>query len=222
MPVAAAVEPVAAGLAAAGGDGAGAAERGEGLFGVQPVGVVAGGDQQGAGGVGPDAFEGQQVRGQGFGDAVHALLGLGVPGGEVLDALGQLAQRVAGGAEQGVVVSGDPEVGTGVQQFAVRQAAEALAERVGCEDQQGLELVDRLGAVLADPAQQEFRVRNASTCPSRVLAIAVAWPDRTARPAAIASMTSVLPCWRRVCRFGRVTSMTGTACERRCRVNAAP
>jgi hypothetical protein len=51
LPVAAAVEPVPVGLAGAGRDGVGAAERGEGGLGVQPFGVVAGGDQQRGGGV---------------------------------------------------------------------------------------------------------------------------------------------------------------------------
>lgn len=49
LPVTAAVEAVSGGLSGAGGDRGGAAERGERCFGAEPVGVVAGGDQQGRG-----------------------------------------------------------------------------------------------------------------------------------------------------------------------------
>ena len=62
MAVTAAVEAVAVGLAAAGWDGAGAAERGEGPLGVQPVGVVTGGEQQRAGDIGSDAGDCQEPR----------------------------------------------------------------------------------------------------------------------------------------------------------------
>ena len=45
LEVAAAVEPVSGGLAGGGGDRAGAADGGEGGFRVQPMWVVAGGDE---------------------------------------------------------------------------------------------------------------------------------------------------------------------------------
>src|SRR5918995_285765 len=53
--VATAVEPATLGLAGGGLDRADAAERGEGCFVVEALGVVAGGDEQRRGGVGADA-----------------------------------------------------------------------------------------------------------------------------------------------------------------------
>ena len=53
--VASSVEAVPAHPSGAGGDGCGAAEVSEGRFGVQPVGVVAGGGEQLGGDVGADA-----------------------------------------------------------------------------------------------------------------------------------------------------------------------
>src|SRR5580692_6675709 len=53
LAVPAAVEAVTDGFAGGGRDGRGPAEHGEGGFGVETFGVVAGSDEQGAGGVGP-------------------------------------------------------------------------------------------------------------------------------------------------------------------------
>ena len=64
--VAAAVESVPSGFAGGCLDRADAAEGGEGGFAVQPVGVVAGGDEQSRGAVRADAVALQQLRGVGF------------------------------------------------------------------------------------------------------------------------------------------------------------
>src|SRR3954468_15320074 len=63
LPIAAAVEPAPLRLAGGGFDRADSAEGGEGGFGVEPVGVVTSGDEQGGAGVGSHAVAGQQVRG---------------------------------------------------------------------------------------------------------------------------------------------------------------
>src|SRR5206468_661284 len=63
--VAAAVEPAAPGFPGGCFDRADAAEGGEGCFAVQPVGVVADGDEQRGGAVGADPVALQQVRGVG-------------------------------------------------------------------------------------------------------------------------------------------------------------
>ena len=57
------VEPVAVGAARGRRDGGGAAEMGEGSLRAQPLGVVARGDQQLAGGLDPDASQRQRCRG---------------------------------------------------------------------------------------------------------------------------------------------------------------
>ena len=58
-----AVEPATLGLAGGGLDRADAAERGEGCFVVEALGVVAGGDEQRRGGVGADTVAFEQPRG---------------------------------------------------------------------------------------------------------------------------------------------------------------
>jgi hypothetical protein len=83
LAVAAPVEPVADGPARGGRDRGDAAQVGEGGFATQAVGVVARGHQQGGGGVGADALEGDQVRG-GRGDQLAQV------GVERLDLGGQL------------------------------------------------------------------------------------------------------------------------------------
>ena len=65
LPVAAAVEAVAALLARGGVDRARAAQRGEARFGAQPAWVVAGRDQERGGGPGADAGSGQEAGGGG-------------------------------------------------------------------------------------------------------------------------------------------------------------
>jgi hypothetical protein len=60
LAVAAAVESVAVGAARGRGDGGGAAQVGEGGLAMEPLGVVAGGDQQLPGGVDPDPGQGDQ------------------------------------------------------------------------------------------------------------------------------------------------------------------
>jgi hypothetical protein len=64
--------------------------------------------------------------------------------------------------------------------------------------------------------------RTISTGPSPVFAVAVAWPDSTARAAASASMASVLPRRRRLALSGWLTSVTMMSAARRWRVSAAP
>jgi hypothetical protein len=59
------VEPVAVGATRGRGDGRGTAQVGEGGFGAEPLGIVAGGDQQLAGGVDPDPGQGEQGGGDG-------------------------------------------------------------------------------------------------------------------------------------------------------------
>ena len=76
LTVAAAVEPVSLVLAAAGVERRRTAEVGEGRFVAQPLGIVAGGDEECGGGVGSDAEGGDKfgrsLFDQGFEDGVDA------------------------------------------------------------------------------------------------------------------------------------------------------
>jgi hypothetical protein len=90
LPVAASVEPVPVGLAAAGWDRAAAGEGGEGPLADEAVGVVAGGDQR-RGGVGADAVQRDEF-GCGCGrDPPQAGVDLLEPLVQRLDALRQVA-----------------------------------------------------------------------------------------------------------------------------------
>ena len=60
MAVAAAIQPVTVGATRGGGDGGDTAQVREGGLATQPLGIVAGGDQQLPGGVDPDPGQGDQ------------------------------------------------------------------------------------------------------------------------------------------------------------------
>src|SRR4051794_28538513 len=97
LPIAAAVESAPQGLAGGRFDRADSAEGGEGGFGVEPVGVVTRGDEQGGAGVGSYAVAGQQVRGVSGQDGGQPLVQVVDLLGQQGDPLGQQAQRVPGG-----------------------------------------------------------------------------------------------------------------------------
>jgi hypothetical protein len=118
---------VPAGLARGGLHGGGAAQRGERGLGVQPPGVVAGGDQQRGGAVGADAVQVAQLGSVAGGEGVELLGEQGDLGVEVLVAAGQAAQgqpdrRGRGGKRAHL------ERGGGTDQPAGGQAAQLLAE----------------------------------------------------------------------------------------------
>jgi hypothetical protein len=92
LPVAAAVEALALGLAGGGFDRADPAQRCQRDLGVQAAGIVAGGDEQRSGCVGADAVTGEQVR------SVVADGG-GHPGVKVADFLGKGLVHVSPVAE---------------------------------------------------------------------------------------------------------------------------
>jgi hypothetical protein len=68
------VESSSLGVAAGDGDGGGATERREAGFGSEPVGIVAGGAHQGAGGVVADTVAGEERRGDGVEDDSDGLV----------------------------------------------------------------------------------------------------------------------------------------------------
>ena len=125
---------------------------------------------------------------------------------EVGDAPGEVAQGELG--DRGQVVAA--RAGTPAQvarQLPAAQTAQLVAQLIRGGDDQGMHLVERLGAGLVRAAMHDLqrpqrldrRRRGSSGWP-------VASPLSTARAAAIASTTSVLPWRRRACRFGRSTS----------------
>jgi hypothetical protein len=91
--VAATVQPVSAGLARAGEDGRDPAQVRERGLAAEPLGVLAGGDEQLAGMIVADRQQPQQPR-RGLGDQLgQPLVSQGDLGLEQLDALGERLQR---------------------------------------------------------------------------------------------------------------------------------
>ena len=79
------------------GIGAGAAEVGEGGFGAQPLGIVAGGDQQLAGGLDPDPGQGDQAGATAADQGLELGVELVELGLELLPAASQAPQAGLGG-----------------------------------------------------------------------------------------------------------------------------
>ena len=99
-------------LAGIGGD---AAQVGEGGFGGDPVGIVAGAGEELAGDLGPDAGQGEQGWGDlGADQLVELVVGVGDLFGQLLVAAGESAQRGLGG------MLGVAELLTGTQPGAGR------------------------------------------------------------------------------------------------------
>jgi hypothetical protein len=145
--VPATVEASALGLAGGGLDRADAAQRGEGRFGAQPVGVVTSGDEQVGAGVRADAVAVEQrrgMRGDRFGQVGVEIVDFG---GEVLDAARQQPQCVQ---DRAVDIAGlvATEMGAATDQQRDTQPRQRLPQRGGSPDQDCLELVDRLRAGL--------------------------------------------------------------------------
>jgi hypothetical protein len=110
LAVAAAVEAVAVGAARGRRDRGDATQLGEGRLATQPLGVVAGGDQQLAGGVDPDPGQRDQGGG-GRGDQdLELVVELGELGLELLPAAGQVRRAALVAAVE--VVSGPGRMAT--------------------------------------------------------------------------------------------------------------
>jgi len=104
LPVAAPVEPMAGRLAGRGVDRGDPAEVGEGGLGADPVGVVAGGDEQQGGGVGADTLQGQQARGGRCDEPVELAIQAGAVGVDVDDASSEGLHGQLGGIHHDVTV----------------------------------------------------------------------------------------------------------------------
>jgi hypothetical protein len=122
----------------------GAAQRGQGGVGSEPVGVVPGGDQQLAGGLDPDAAAGQQQRGGLAGQGDEVRVERGQLGGQGLVAAGQVAQGPVGGAGRVGAASG--LLGhQALDSLGGRQRVQLGVQLLGRGDQQIAELVGGLG-----------------------------------------------------------------------------
>ena len=128
-----------------------------------------------------------------LGDALQAhdgVLDLGVEEG---DAAREFAQGEADDACQAVVIGSDAERRARPEQLTAGQVPQSGAQLVGavtCTAR--IWLIAWVRALFALRCN-DFRARRASTGPSWVLGVPVASPDSTARAAAIASTTSLLP-----------------------------
>ena len=221
--VAAAVQPVPAGLARAGRDRGDPAQVGEGGLTAQPFGVLAGSCQQLASVVGADRQQPQQP-GRGPTDqGGQPLVGQGDLLVQQLDALGDHHQGGLGPVDwvgQRGLVRAQP--GTGATNVGVERPSSASRRLAGAVTSSPLSWLMAAVRALTAPLRAVRSARIDSTIPSRRLGAAVATPASTARAAASASIGSDLPRWRRVRRSGRSTSTTHTPWSRSTRVRPAP
>ena len=174
-----------------------------GRFAAQPLGMVAGGDQQDGGDIRADAVDAQQAGGlqcdQRREDVVEAVDLLG----EILRSAAQLAQARPGwrsqrsrraGSQRGQL--GDQGVG-GVPAKRARRSSGPVRTRAR------IWLIARVRSPRAERLAT-INARMASTVPSRPLGAPLALPDWAARAALTASRGSDLPGRRRSCRSGPV------------------
>jgi hypothetical protein len=184
---------------------------GEGGLAAEPLGVLAGGDEQLAGVVVADRQQPEEP-GSGSTDQLGQPLVCQVELGlEQLDAAGDRLQRCLGGRQR---VGQTSFLGSDLAQVVANAEVErsSSASRTGAGAVTSSALSWLMAAVRALLAPRRA-VRNtgiASTIPSRRLGAAVAVPASTARAAASASIGSDLPRCRRVRRSGRSTSTTRT------------
>ncbi|MER6162570.1 hypothetical protein ABT147_45045 [Streptomyces sp. NPDC001868] len=157
---------------------------GEGGCGLQPVGIVSGGDQELGGRLGADTDQLDQTRGCLRDQGVEFGVGLGYLLGEVLVSASRTPRRGPDRAGWVGEVSVGAETGKLRDQLVGGQAAQAFAHLGGGGDDEGANLVDRLGADLMAERRTTRRDRMASTMPSRVFGRPLARPDRTAVAAA--------------------------------------
>ena len=144
--MASAVEAAPLGLAGRCFDGADPAQGRERRFAVEPVGVVAGRDQERGGRVGADAADVQQLRCGGLdrgGDASPQIVNLGL---EVVDLAVKVEQRVDGGRTDVVVavIGAGGQLGAVSDELSGAQGVEGVTQRRVGGDQHCFELVYRL------------------------------------------------------------------------------
>ena len=192
LAVTAAVEAVSAGFPAGRFDGGGAAESGERGVVADPARVVAGDQQEAGGDLGADPGLLEEAwRGAGD-ELVERAVELGDLLVENLVASSERPQRRAGRAD-GVEPVGAAHSGATIDQLAVGQSTQQLAQLVRGGHHEVLEVGDRLRSGLhrAGPSVAQYPDRFDDPVPA--LRIAVASPERTLRAAASASRVSFLP-----------------------------
>ena len=141
------------GLAGRGVDRGDPAEVGEGGLGGDPLGVVAGGDEQQGGGVGADTVEGEQAR-RGRADEVGELVvEAGAVGVDVEHPAAEGLHGQLGGVHDGVAVGVRAQRGGGLGEGADGDATEPFPQLIGGAEAEMAELVEALDAGVAPGAE---------------------------------------------------------------------
>src|SRR4029450_9253200 len=233
LPVAAPVEAVALGLAGGGGQWGGGAQHREGGFAAQPLGVVAGGDQQLPGGLHADPGRGHELRGELADEGGDELVEVGDLVVEVENAAGGGAGRGGAGGGGG----GGGGGGRGAWQKPLVSGRQVAQVRISCmrvrlrtwsRSSSGAATMwlpsscSAARRLLTAGVRVSRSTRSASPLPSLVLGVLVRRPARAARAAFSASRVSFLPRRRRSERSGRSTSATSIPASPRWRVIPAP
>ncbi len=191
-------------------------------FVADPFGVVAGGDQQGRGGVDTDAVTGEQ-RGCGLRDE---------PREDLVDVVHVVADRERASAEgphrefrgvqDRVTVRSRAQSRSPLREVGFGDVSELFPQAVGAGEAKWRIWLRQRARAWRPERCATSNARIASTFPSPVFAMPDARPDNAARAASIASTGSDLPCMRRSWRLVRSTSITTSPHDCRYRERPAP
>src|SRR6266496_1561519 len=221
LAVAAPVEPVAVCLARGGVDRGGAAEHREGGLGAEPFGVVAGGDQERAGGVGADAERLDEPRRGSSGELSQLSVEAGDLGFECLVAAGEVSECALAGGQRAVERPERSRAALPTSLLVERARSSSRSSGSAVTSSERSALIAWVRALIA-VWRATRSTRIISTRSSPALGEPAASTDKTVRAAASASVGSDLPLRRRVWRLGRITSITSTLRARRWRARPAP
>ncbi|MDQ0407269.1 hypothetical protein ABVB69_06170 [Streptomyces sp. NPDC000349] len=153
--------------------GADSAKGSKGRLAVQSLGVVSHGDQESDGAVRADAHRFEQPRGVEFDEPGQALVQLVDLRGELLDALGQHAQRHVGGLGHRVLVSptaGWAEARAGAEQLGVTEARQPFPQGGSAMTRTALSCLIAWVRALTAESLASLKIRALCTGPSPDLA----------------------------------------------------
>lgn len=163
------------GLARSGRDGAGAAEMRPGCFGAQPVGMIAGRDDQDGGDVRAGSVHLEQARGLLLDERKQQPVEVFDLGGQVLGSSAELSQGDAGGITDDVTGAG-PKDGQLGDEIVGAAMLESGAQIVGASNDKGSGLVDGPGPLASSGSfghhQRPYRLDRSVPAARRTLGLA--------------------------------------------------
>ena len=169
------------------------AEVGEGGFGGDPLGVVAGGDEQHGGGVGADAVQGDQA---GRGRLDHdgeLVVEAGAVGVDVEHPATEGLHGQFGGVDDRITAGVGAQRSGGLRQAPDGDVAEPFPQLIGGAEAEMADLVEALDAGVTTGAGGDQQSPDRLDVAVGGLRDPLARPDNAARAASMASTVSDLP-----------------------------